>query len=156
MPCTEDYFTDENGKQISVAAFFSEKYPTITLARPDLPSVWVGSRSDPSRVRLPLEIFSILPGQPEQSMEADLHADVIRATALKPDERFNKKLRHVADEYAGEGCDGALKRSLESFVLAAPSNGCGRHLALDAHRPPPLLARHNTPSSTLRASAGPS
>lgn len=67
----------ESPRETSVFEWFGRNFPGFPLRRPDLPCVLVGSQSAPAKVKLPLELLSILPGQPVQ----DNGPEVRRASA---------------------------------------------------------------------------
>ena len=55
------------------------------------------------RVKIPLELCQILPGQPVQELSSDVLQDMIRSTAKKPQERFPKIQHVVESEYQTGG-----------------------------------------------------
>ena len=93
VPCSRSMFpcTDADGKEteMSVAAYFADKYPDHPLNRPTLwPCVCVGPANDPHKNRIPLELCSIISGQPAP-VTPEIQAEMITATADGPESRFN-------------------------------------------------------------------
>jgi eukaryotic translation initiation factor 2C len=91
-PCSRSMFpcTDADGKEteMSVAAYFADKYPDHPLKRPtQWPCVCVGPANDPHKNRIPLELCSIITGQPAP-VTPEIQAEMITATADGPESRF--------------------------------------------------------------------
>ena len=91
-PCSSSMFscTDADGNEtvMSVAAYFADKYPDHPLNRPTLwPCVCVGPANDPRRNRIPLELCSIIAGQPAP-VTPEIQAEMFTATANGPESRF--------------------------------------------------------------------
>ena len=91
-PCSQSMFpcddADGNATQMSVADYFGTKYPDHPLKRPaDWPCVCVGPANDPRKTRVPIELCSIVTGQPAP-VTPDIQAEMIKETADPPESRF--------------------------------------------------------------------
>ena len=85
FPCTD---ADGKETEMSVAAYFAAKYPDHPLKRPtQWPCVCVGPANDPHKNRIPLELCSIITGQPAP-VTPEIQAEMITATADGPESRF--------------------------------------------------------------------
>ena len=95
-------------QQITVAAWFARQFPNVHLHRPDLPCVLVGPQNEPrgGRPKLPLELCSLLPGQPAQEIGTTELQAMIKETAAKPSQRFSDIDLVVLDQFASGGGGG--------------------------------------------------
>lgn len=84
-PVERTMFKDENGQEMSVAAYFTQKY-NMRLAYPFLPCIVV--KRD---VFLPMEVCELVPGQRlQKKLNEKQTADMIKFTCQKPNIRANK------------------------------------------------------------------
>ena len=103
----------------TVFEWFARNFPEFPLRHPEWPCVLAGSQGDPGRVKLPLELLSILPGQPVQESGAEVLAEMIRHTAVKPVDRFPMLEQVVCTEYAS----GGEPRLSETFGMRVEQHG---------------------------------
>lgn len=81
-------FTDDEGKEISVAAYFAAKYK-IELREPDLPCLVVGSKE--RSIFIPPECANIASGQKfPRKLNEEQTSDMIRIANKRPDDRFGQ------------------------------------------------------------------
>ena len=87
VPCSESMFENGEGCTLSVATYFKDRY-SITLRRPDLPCVLVGSAKEPERLRLPMEICKFVACQPAP-VTAEVQQEQIKLTSGPVRERMH-------------------------------------------------------------------
>ncbi|KAH9367008.1 hypothetical protein HPB48_000052 [Haemaphysalis longicornis] len=99
LPACEITFTrtltDRQTEVLSVASYFREKYPG-TMQDENLPCIRAGSSKRP--VYLPIDVCEIVEGQPyRKTLSPTMTADIIKATAKSPRERFGAIQASVND-----------------------------------------------------------
>ena len=109
----------EQPRWTTVAEWFARDFPQHRLRWPGLPCVLVGSQADPGKVKLPLELLKILPGQPMQENGSEVLQDMIKHTAITPDRRFPIIQQVVDQEYAPSQGTQRLSEHFESTTRRA-------------------------------------
>ena len=113
----------ESPHRISVFDWFGREFRSFPLRRPDLPCLCCGPQTNPRKLLLPLELASILPGQPQQEVGPDLVAEMITQTCIWPHERMPLIKSVVRDEYS-ERADPAKTTTSRAFGMrVAPEAG---------------------------------
>ena len=64
----------EQPRWISLVDWFRREFPNFPIHRPDLPCVLAGNKTEPGRIKIPLEFLSILPGQPVQETGSEVRS----------------------------------------------------------------------------------
>lgn len=114
-----------NGKEVSVAQYFQERY-NVTLRYPNLPAVNIGSSRRPTW--LPIEVCDVAPGQRCANINDLDTAEIIRQTSQKPSVRSDNVMEQARnagfenDPYLSAfGMKVDLKmETLEAKVLETP------------------------------------
>eukprot|EP00966_Prymnesium_polylepis_P197813 4583504-Prymnesium_polylepis.2 len=147
IPANEDTFTDELGRQVTVAAWFAEKHPNMPLRHPHWPCVLCGPQKDPEKVRIPLELLTVAEAQPPRATPAEVAQEMIKECAMDPVPRF-ERIKKVAEDYARGRVGPAARRSHRPHHPAhtTPPAPPGCHSARGvksprAHTSPPFPAR---------------
>ena len=100
------FFDDDAGRERSVADYFAAKFPKFPLKYPHLPCVCVGKKKDIKGVRLPIELVSLVGGEPLQ-MTPTLQGEMVKATSDEPCVRFEKILALIRERAPGGRAAGA-------------------------------------------------
>jgi eukaryotic translation initiation factor 2C len=94
------FFDDDAGRERTIADYFTEKGHRLNF--PGLPCVCVGKRTDPSKIRIPIELCKLVGGEPMQITPV-IQAEMIKETAKEPAERFKEIMKVIADKATGPG-----------------------------------------------------
>jgi len=109
---------DGQVRTLSVLEYFNETYPHVKITRPDLPCVLVGPKSEPDRLRVPMEICAFVSCQPAP-MTPEIQQEQIKETAAVPRVRFadiEKIQRDLLKDH--EGAD----QTAPAFSIAMGNN----------------------------------
>ena len=111
----------ERPYRTTVAAWFEREFPQYLpsgkMRRPDLPCLLCGPEKAKRKLLLPLELASILPGQPQQELGPDLLSEMIRETCIWPATRVPLIESVVRDEYSTEAREREHTRASEAFGM---------------------------------------
>ena len=110
---------DENGDKVTVSIMEHFKSTYNIDLNPDLPSALVGAKSDPMRVRVPLELLKFVSCQPAP-VDSEIQQKHIKATAASPHQRF-ESIEKIVDDLVADQETGADQTS-KSFGLEMASS----------------------------------
>mmetsp|Transcript_9518 Transcript_9518/g.22429 ORF Transcript_9518/g.22429 Transcript_9518/m.22429 type:complete len:726 (-) Transcript_9518:94-2271(-) len=118
-PANERLFYDDAAKrERTVADYFAETYPQHPLQYPHLPCVDVSKKNSTKPVLIPIELFSLIGGEP-LAMSPSIQADMVTATSKEPSLRFEDIDRIVRDRAKG-GKDADACPAAEFGLSTAP------------------------------------
>ena len=120
---------------ISIVTYFRQQY-NIELKHPHLPCVLVGKASDPSAIRLPLELCSFLACQPAE-MTPTLQGIAITTCAAPPAKRFGDIKMIHEDLAAGNPTQHAFQITTGPTLVEVDTRGRS-----NVHPPPPCVRAH--------------
>mmetsp|Transcript_62675 Transcript_62675/g.166555 ORF Transcript_62675/g.166555 Transcript_62675/m.166555 type:complete len:783 (+) Transcript_62675:97-2445(+) len=127
VPAAQAMFTDENGRELSVADYFAAKYPHVRLSYADRqPCALVGKKTDPASIKVPLELLELAEAQPPQASQSEIASEMIKVCSQAPAERF-KIIEQVTADYKTGNVGPSLetaddsRRRFETFTLQVDS-----------------------------------
>ena len=153
-PANESTFFDEDaGRERTIADYFTEKGHRLNF--PGLPCVCVGKRTDPSKIRIPIELCKLVGGEPMQITPV-IQAEMIKETAMEPELRFKEIKKVIADKATGPGVQACAAPAFgvstgaelveieQARVLDSPRLMCVASVIRPHRHPRPHRARHST------------